>query len=221
MKVATPTSLPTQARIPRVGEYSGSVDFPEALLTYIAAFQGDGSFNKKVGSISFEFRKERKIERLAAALDELGVKYSQNVVRRGATTFYIPKKDALPKMYKTFGPWLLDLKGYCLDFLLDEIEFWDGWRSPQGEVWYFSNRKENCEWIATIAALRNKRARWMSTDTRGINPNYRITVAPNQGKKSTCIPSHVQLKNKIDVACPTIFWFQRYGNNISITGIQS
>ena len=216
-----PSLLPSGARIPRVGKYSGAQNLDKALLTYITAFQADGCYDKKRGSITFEFRKERKILRLAKALDALGIEYAQNIVRRGATLFYIRKKDALPLTKKTWGSWLLELDGDSLDYILEELEYWDGWRSPQGELWYSSSIKKNCEWMATIASLRNKRARWLSPDTRAPRTNYRITIAPNKGKMSACRPELYQAETAQAVACPTVstgYFLLRHRDEIAVTG---
>jgi len=222
LNIKAPAFLPTGARVPRTGKYSGSIKFPRALTTYIAAFQGDGHYDIRRDSIQFEFMKERKINRLRNALDELEVPYSENIVRRGATTFYIRKgKHGLNPMYKFFGSWFLELDGDTLDDFLEEIEFWDGWRSPRGELWYSSNIKMNCEWIATIAAIRGKRARWISPDTRSRNTNYRITVAPNSGKRSNVKATLIKLDEFERVGCPTIstgFFLIKSGSEISVTG---
>lgn len=220
MQVWAAGELKGQKRVPRGGFYSGDLSPSAAEIVYIAAFQADGCYDSKRDSISFEFQKERKIARLEAALLQLGVPFTKTVVRRGATCFYIPKgKYGLRPMMKQYGPWLLRLSGESLDLWLKELEFWDGWRSPQGELWFSSSVKENCEWVCTIAALRNLRARWMSADLRGARPNYRITIAPNKGKRTQVTTQRVT--ETVEVACPTVpsgFFLVRRGEEISVTG---
>jgi len=224
LQVATANSLPTGARVPRCGLYEGEVAVPKEWITYFVAFQADGRYDATRDAIQFEFSKGRKIARLQEALDELDIPYTKSLVRRGATLFYIPKgKHGFPNaaFYKVFGDWLLALDGDSLDAFLEELEFWDGWRSPQGELWYSSKVKQNCEWVATIAALRGKRARWLSTDNRGKNPVYRLTIAPNKGKRSAVTAERIAVSEPVVVACPTVssgFFLLRYNGEISVTG---
>lgn len=224
IRTRTVLELPQQARVPMGGQYSGELEPSEEELIYIVALQADGHWDFKRDAIQFEFQKPRKIERLTHALNTLGIPYTKSLVRRGATTFYIPKgKHKLHSDLKYYGPWLLQLSAKALDFLLLELEFWDGWRSPQGELWYSSSVRENCEWIHTIAALRGKRVRWMSDDTRSARTNYRITLAPNKGKY-TVIPTRNIENTLCEVACPTTstgYFLLRKGNTISVTGNSS
>ena len=220
IRVRTACELKAQARIPRTGLYEGSLQPTPEELAYIVAFQADGHYDVKRDSIQFEFQKTRKIERLTQILDTLRIPYTKSIVRRGATTFYIPKgKHGLSKDLKHFGEWLLQLSGKALDFILEELEFWDGWRSPQGELWYSSSVKSNCDWITTIAALRGKRARWLSPDLRGTKPNYRVTIAPEKGKYSETVAQKTDQRGL--VGCPTVstgFFLLRYKGEISVTG---
>ena len=209
-----------QKRVPRGGYYTGDFTPSTAELIYLTAFQADGHYDEQRDSISFEFTKERKINRLEEALTTLGIPFTKTVVRRDATCFYIPKgKHGLLPEFKVYGPWLLRLSGQAMDAWLKELEFWDGWRSPQGELWFSSSVRENCEWVCTIAALRNLRARWMSDDTRSSRTNYRITIAPNKGKRTQITTS--KRIGRVSVACPTVstgYFLVKRGNEISITG---
>jgi len=224
LKVKTASNLPKSAQIPRIGIYSGTQTISEDILALRIALQADGSYDNYRDSISFEFQKDRKIERLENILTKLNIRFTKTIVRREATCFYIPRGHGIDKSFKHFGHWLLDLSGDNLDFILSEIEFWDGWRDPNGVLWYSSSIPSNCDWVITIATLRGKRARWLSTDRRGKNPNYRITIANNKGKYSTTKTSLIELDEPIKVACPTVssgFFLIRHNNEISVTGNSS
>lgn len=137
-------------------------------LILLIATQADGSWS--FGSrIDFSFSKERKIDRLKALLDSLGVKYSckprpipNNPNHKRSTRIVVSPCELTDKIYsylgknKRFGSYLLRLPRRQLDLFCEELFFWDGtWKT---KTQYSSVEKENADWAQIALILSNQRA---------------------------------------------------------------
>jgi hypothetical protein len=215
--------LPKCARVPSVGLYEAGRETPsKAMITYLTALQADGCLDAK-GRLSFEFSKQAKIDRFAWALDTLKLSYTRSVVRRGATTFYVHKDNIPYSDRKFYGEWLLNWCGEALDYWLEELSHWDGWKDKHGVVWYSSNVEANCAWVMAIAHLRGKKCRYLSEDNRGNKTCYRVAITPNKGKRINPNKREmVILDSPIKVVCPTVstgyFLVRGKGGIVSVTG---
>lgn len=123
------------------------------------AYQADGSAeiggSGKVCASSFNFKKQRKIERLESLLLEAGVAYKKSVKKDGAVSFYVKKVFA----DKTLS-WI-DIKNLSASKAADilmEVMHWDGSyhnTDVYGRVSfsYSSVIEENVKKVQQIAAL--------------------------------------------------------------------
>lgn len=120
------------------------------------AFQADGHLVRQRADghwyVKFGFRRERKIQRMMALLEESPYEWSKRVNGRGDTVFRVwlykrPSKD--------FASWVVPTKasGWYVSFL-DELAEWDGWRSETG-IHYEASR-DNCEVVQMAATLAGR-----------------------------------------------------------------
>jgi DNA polymerase I-like protein with 3'-5' exonuclease and polymerase domains len=147
------------------GHYVGGGDsLNEATVAWLCAVQADGSYcltNGEEYGVRFIFKKERKIERLRWALEQIGAKWSEKI-GHDIVSFYVGKNDPaviLAKKLmpdKCFGSWLLAYDRPTLDLFAAELLRWDG---HQGS-WkcYTSSQIENSNWAQIIYVLTGSRA---------------------------------------------------------------
>lgn len=130
------------------------------------AIQADGSVFANCKSsqnskrISFSLKKRRKIERLEALLNRLGLKYTKHY-KNDYEVFYFNLYDVefeTLRGLKNFD-WL-DLNNlsqqFCLSFL-DELQHWDATQNPKGFT-YFSTNEDVIDKVQTIAIFSGSRA---------------------------------------------------------------
>jgi DNA polymerase I-like protein with 3'-5' exonuclease and polymerase domains len=143
--------------IPQSGYLQNCVPLSESQMVLIAAYQADGSLKTtSTGKVRFKFGKDRKTNRLLAALDDLGIDYEIIHVSYECDdyrdfvwiSFYLPDfvytyinhtKD------KTFLRTILTLP----NFFLEELKFWDGSNNQ-----YVTTNKKNAELIQELCVLR-------------------------------------------------------------------
>lgn len=137
----------------------GSRTYSDAFLKYLVALQADG--RARGNTAEFRFKKARKIERFRSILHALSYKATESTNKEGVTRFSIKTdaifhKDALDLMGldKEWGRWLLDLDGYALNVIVNELPHWDGSVSKRGRgPMYFTTSRNNADWMMTIAHL--------------------------------------------------------------------
>jgi DNA polymerase I-like protein with 3'-5' exonuclease and polymerase domains len=157
--------------VPQAGNYVGGTQhYTKEEITLITAIQADGSVVKRRNGlclIDMSFSKERKVERLSAALDSIGILYQRKdtitVLKRanGADyeltrkriRFYVPERYAI----KRWGSFLLDWDKQSLETLAKEVWNWDGCASRQTQ--YCSKHKTDADWIQTIQVLTGHRSK--------------------------------------------------------------
>jgi len=139
---------------------AGTEHIDPNLIILICASQADGCMSNGSG-IAFTFSKYRKVERLVAALDRLGVPYS-NIFRANQHHVYLKASEVTEHVYallgtpKRFGPWLLHWDAQSLKAFADELTFWDG--AYKAKTNYASIDKENVDWAQIAYTLTGDRA---------------------------------------------------------------
>ncbi len=201
------------------GEHRGGrISLPPALLTMVLAYQADGS-DHAAGGIRFGFTKARKIERLRAALAELGWQHTEPT----PGNFYLgvnnPAVADLRQLApeKKLAPWLLDLDWAGLCHVCDEIWQWDGCATQQNH--YASCHRSNADLVQALLALRGWRAR-QRVYLGSVSPSYQVDVVRRDYSLTT--------NRQIDrvpwdgmVYCATVpsgFLLIRRGQNVAVTG---
>ncbi|MBU1891250.1 hypothetical protein KJ782_07270 [Patescibacteria group bacterium] len=159
------------------GRYEGGTTLIDpAWIVLVCAAQADGYWTGY--QWDFGFTKQRKITRLRATLDALGVVYKEGP-RKGGARFYVKgtyarRLHALLGDTKQFGPWLLGWDRVALNAFLDEVMLWDG--SYTRKDCYSSSVEVNADWVQIIALLSGRRARKRVYTAHGGEPNYQIDM---------------------------------------------
>lgn len=122
----------------------------------VAAFQADGSKNKK-GHITFGFRKRRKVDRVCHFLDVWRIPYRKYLYGKDWRITISDKlhREHITKWGKSASAQMLTWTPECLDRFLNELEHWDGHR--QGAIVSVSSvDKNHLEWLDTLLHLRGR-----------------------------------------------------------------
>jgi len=155
--------------LPQAGICDNVVPLDRAAITLVAAIQADGRIaTQSTRRVIFKFSKQRKVDRLCAALTalkiEFKVKYYQYAYDSSAFTWIIFYAPAWVFEY-------IDIATKCLTrsilsmpaSFLDEITYWDGARqktavsaAPGTSAQYFSVYRQNVELVQELAVLRNR-----------------------------------------------------------------
>lgn len=193
-------------------------------LQAIAMLQADGCLRAN-GTVSFTFKKERKIERCRAFLQKQNQSFSEST-KDGIVSFYVHQDNALFNkaanllgQNKEFGSWLLDCGANELTVFLEEVVHWDGSdRGPKGFI-YSSVSKNNVEWVQTIAALCGRRATIHTQDNNGVT-QWRTNVV-FKGEQGLGGVSRVEVDYDGSVFCvnvPSSYLVTKLRNKISVLG---
>jgi len=142
------------------GKLEGNeVVYSEALIRLVVAAQADGTWRNKTG-LAFHFTKDRKAKRLLSLLEELGATFSIHTTKDNSFSCQLTKSCVVSReVYnligpnKKFGAWLLSLSQLELEAFIEEIQYWDDSSRGTRDWMYFSNDKENVEWVRTVAAI--------------------------------------------------------------------
>ncbi len=137
------------------------------LLQLTAAIQADARVRSS-GSIRFRLKKPRKIDRLKALLAVFPIKYQEYTSQYLGETYtfiQINRENIpleIPQLFlhmetKTFKTGLLTEAIAHRQLFLEELQFWDGYKS-HGSIVYGTTNKENAEIVQRIAILSNRRA---------------------------------------------------------------
>lgn len=148
-------NLGRRIKLVSAGQYvGGNISYKGIKL--LVAIQADGSVRDNY--VQFNLVKERKITRLKELCYELGVEISEypSAITRdrfecGIQGDVVNNIIAILGENKDFGPWLLDLDLPTIEAFLNELQFWDGWQTYNGDALnYSSSNWNNIQWASTI-----------------------------------------------------------------------
>ncbi len=206
-----------------------------AWITLLCAAQADGTWNGSGWDFK-GFSKQRKIDRLVAALRVLGLdctlrEYTaSHPFREGETRqrtgIYVKKCDIGDQIremlgaLKHFGSWLLQWGRPSVEFFLREIMHWDG--SYTRRNCYSSSEKVNADWVQTLFVLTGRRARIRPYDGSPIQTrtNWQVDVCERQDTWTTNTIVERQLWDDTVycVSVPSSYVMVRRGGNVMIVG---
>lgn len=168
-------------RIPVAGHWRGGTQSYTAWqITLIAAAQADGYING-CGHWEFSFTKERKIERLRAALDQAGSAYTERPKQNGiyTQTRFVVKDQSLDFVtallgeHKEYGPWVLGLTYASLSALREELYYWDGCVTRMNH--YSTSDRASADWALVMHTLTGQRAKIRKYENEHTTrPNWQI-----------------------------------------------
>jgi DNA polymerase I len=130
------------------------------LLRLVVACQADGS-RRKSGTFTFEFVKQRKIERFRELFAKFG--FSESITKRGTTLFRI-KEQRLCR-YLDENKEFVERNLYALDvesirIVVDEVVFWDGTENKGGSCILDTTSEKTAEVIHTLCSLCGRKSRY-------------------------------------------------------------
>jgi DNA polymerase len=202
-----------------------SLSLSPIFMRLFTAIQADGSFRERDRGrreISFKVKKERKIVRLRELLESAEIEYSEYPAG-DEVGFYINGNrhkelfDFLVTTNKKFGSWVLWLSQDCLEAIIDESKWWDSRRNIGLNSWqYYSKYRENCEWMATIAHLTNRRASIYNDHPTVFTTNINDIAVAHFDKASKFKSQYKGYVYSMQV--PSTFYLIRKDGIISITG---
>lgn len=214
-------SLPSSSRLPVAGYYSGAREEPEAIMRLYAAFQADGTFAYG-GKARWHLKKERKIERIKLLLTSAGFEFKPYQQKDGSVTIealWYPEANR-----KVYGPYMLEYSANCLDFWLDELQYWDGYRGDTKAIHISTIDSNSAEWIQTIAHLRGKGSkRYIHRKAAGNRKDLWHVSLNNRTFASLGSMTYQKIEHSepIKVYCPktsTGFFMVRHNGHVMVTG---
>lgn len=143
----------------RGGLFNGEgVNLSDDELRLFCAISADFTI-RDGGDLYAAFKKTRKVERITAILDRLGVRYSKNKDSRGYYSIFIHRGHNLFVSKDFPVEWISKLSKHQIELILDEVIHWDG-NHVQGRTMleYNSNRYNNVLFIQTLCHLSGKRS---------------------------------------------------------------
>lgn len=151
-------AFPEDRKQASAGKYlGGTLQYSEAQIVLICAFQADGHITKQRG-IDWGFTKERKFKRLLWALHECDVSY--HLINDKRRLRLVVEYEDIPRWLqekKVFGGWVMNLTYESRKLFCEESYFWDGcWTR---KTMYSSNEKSNVDWLQIAHLLTGKRSR--------------------------------------------------------------
>jgi len=210
--------------IPVAGRVELSGDILPDQMRMLAAAQADGYFNPR-GGLTFCLAKPRKIERMRALLERLGLSFREQggyAARPQRAQFHIHRRSLpswLSAERKVFGPWVLDTTYAGLEAFVDELAYWDGSFHPDGGFKFCSKIRANVEWATTAAALVGRKASLHAPCANGMHEGH------FSDKRAT-----VHVRGNLHVGRATVstraycattqtgFWLARSKGHIFVTG---
>ena len=224
-------NITSDVRIPLGGIVTNTrLTHSDDFCKLIIATQADGTLLKDCSGIQFEFKKERKIERLQNILDSLEAVYTVTETTRSTTRIYI-KSSLLTKNIRFFLTSSKDLSSNVLKLsksnltvLLEEVKYWDG-TLTKSNVILDTTSKETVDILQAVSHLLNYKATVNQYDKQtdyGTVTLYRLTLSlkakPFSGVLTTS-PQTVPYKGFIGcVAVPSTYVVIRRNGKVSISG---
>jgi hypothetical protein len=154
-------------------------------------------------------------------LDEAGVPFRRKAAKDRVTRFRIATADVPSWLVKDFGPWVLNLSARQAALVLEKIREWDGYSHARGHLEITSPRKDQMEWVVTIAALAGRAAtlHWYPAAKSG---RGRWVVYIRSSITTSLQPSELKVaKGSNPVFCPTVpsgYWLCRVSDRVFVTG---
>lgn len=228
-KLVVNDSLIHDYRVILNGEYNGlGVNLTDDELRFIVAFMADGCIkNKKYGYISI--KKQRKIDRLNNILLNMALPHSitRSKIRKGDNTYYLG--DIITKYFieengkytkKYPKNWFKDLSIRQRKLIIEELVYWDGYKSSKNTWQFFTSKKEEMELIRNIAVSSGYCVNVYPRKKKGYRDNYSLTFLEKKMRNQN-MRKVTSLKYNGEVYCatvPTGMIMIKQGKYIQISG---
>jgi ribonucleotide reductase beta subunit family protein with ferritin-like domain len=189
---------------------------------------------KKTGCISwtFNFKKERKKQRLKELVSRLNLKIKERDVpnKPGFTTFkiWIPLDHSMSKDFEWIN--LEEVNHEWIDSFFEELKFWDGCIRSKGRICYSTSNKKCADKVKLLAHLCNRRSSVWTLFLEDDKPNslnikktkdhYQVHISHRYYISGRCLKKeNVPYKGKVYcVGVPSGMLMVRYNNIVTISG---
>jgi len=195
-----------------------SVQYSDVLLRVIVMISADGQKDKN--RFSFQFKKQRKIERARQLLNNAGIVFSESKHKNGVIR--ISFLNMFEGIYLNKGLEKLWNANYDqLKIIVDEILYWDG---NKDDNVFFTRKKEEADFIHYAISATGKRGVLRKDKHRDGKYDYRVYQFDNikvgiAGTPKTKIEK-VKSKDgyKYSFTVPSSFLITRRNGNVVVTG---
>lgn len=132
--------------------------FSEIELRLIVAYQADGYDYQKIyhsgkRKIGFHLKKKNKVNRLLDLLSKSNIPYTYNQRKNGIKKGYFDIFSEIDiAQFKHFPKEWYSLNNKELSVILDEVKYWDCSNKSSGSRTYYSNNKEDRDFIQFVCA---------------------------------------------------------------------
>ena len=125
-------------------------------LRVLIMTQADGFYTSD-GSVRYNFKKKRKIERCKTLLRRAEIPFLVYEHKDGVTNISVPAR-AVPLWLrefrsKTFGLWMLDENA---EIIFDELPNWDGYFPAPNSIQYTTTNRQNADIIQALAHMSGR-----------------------------------------------------------------
>lgn len=186
-------------------------------LKLVVATQADGYLCKDSSAIQFSFTKERKVERLKIILNALNCKYSyrtyerknklEHVFRLNADEITIKIRSFLTYK-KEFTNKFYNLSAEQIECLINEIQYWDGTITKNGDIVIDTTDFVSAEIIQTLACLINKKARFSTFNKKGTYKEnckiFRVYISNKARPYSSFLKNFEKFNYEGMIGCVTV-----------------
>lgn len=199
---------------------AGPETVDEVLLRIAVAAQADATYSAQ--TVTWGFKKQRKIERLTALLDQAGLSYESKPTKGGEETTIVLYGGGAREVQHLLDwprkvlPWSwLNLSYSQRRVVIDEFRHWDCETTSAGPR-YTTKIKQNADVLQAIAASIGLKT-WLAPDRVW----WRLTVYDDPANKT-----HIDLKSETvawtdEVACisvPSTFVLTRFHGSVQVVG---
>lgn len=149
----------SQINVVRGGLFDGEgVNLTDDELRLFCAVSADFTI-RKGGDLYASLKKQRKVERIKAILDRIGLRYSNNIDKRGYNSVFIHRGQNIFVAKDFPMEWISKLSKHQIELILEEVIHWDG-NHVKGRTMleYNSNRYNNVLFIQTLCHLSGMRS---------------------------------------------------------------
>lgn len=149
----------SQINVVRGGLFDGEgVNLTDDELRLFCAVSADFTI-RKGGDLYASLKKQRKVERIKAILDRIGLRYSNNIDKRGYNSVFIHRGQNIFVAKDFPMEWISKLSKRQIELILEEVIHWDG-NHVKGRTMleYNSNRYNNVLFIQTLCHLSGRRS---------------------------------------------------------------
>ena len=202
-------------------------------IRLLVAVQADAYLMKDCSGIRFQFHKTKKRDRLIRILNKLNIKFTlKEVLKEEDLVFiiYLNSSEDTIKIRsilnedKSFPDSFYNLSFKEIETIVDEVQYWDGTVTPNGDIVLDSTSKQTVEVLQTLCHLIGLSSQYSEFNKKTVKGEcyiYRCYISKTNSQLTTK-PSHYKeieyTGNIVCVTVPSGFIMVKRNNKIFISG---